>query len=346
VLCDHTSNYKGKYRVLYPLAASQSLDHPASQPELLIHIGEISGDYYTLALGKKAKEIWRVSEDGEIRDTFRKLRYIFEMPEQGFFEKYANEKIETPNHYYQICTERLGELRNKVPDLPFSNIWIASKMAHRIPEGSTIHFGILNSLRSWNFFELPGSVFSASNVGGFGIDGNVSALHGASLANKDKVFFGIVGDLAFFYDLNVLGNRHIRENLRIMLVNNGKGTEFLLYSHRDARFGKDTEEYIAATGHFGNQSRSLVKHIAQDLGFEYFSAANKQEFEAVYERFLVPEITERPMVFEVFTNSSDESDALQLMRNIEEDLKGKIKKVVKGIVGRKGINIIKKVIKP
>jgi 2-succinyl-5-enolpyruvyl-6-hydroxy-3-cyclohexene-1-carboxylate synthase len=346
VLCDHTSNYKGKYRVLYTLAASQSPDHPASQPDILIHIGEISGDYYTLALGKKAKEIWRVSEDGEIRDTFRKLRYIFEMPEQGFFEKYANEKIETPNHYYQICTERLGELRNKVPDLPFSNIWIASKMAHRIPKGSTIHFGILNSLRSWNFFELPGSVFSASNVGGFGIDGNVSALHGASLANKDKVFFGIVGDLAFFYDLNVLGNRHIRKNLRIMLVNNGKGTEFLLYSHKGSQFGNDVEKYMAAAGHFGNQSRSLVKHIAQDFGFEYFSAANKQEFEAVYERFLVPDITERPMVFEVFTNSSAESDALQRIRNIEEDLKGKIKKVVKGIVGRKGINIIKKVIKP
>jgi len=345
VFCDHTSNYKGKYRVLYALAAAQSLDHPTSHPDILIHIGEVSGDYYTLGLMGKAKEVWRVSEDGEIRDTFKKLRYVFEMPEQGFFEHYAKGNIETNNSYYQICKDRLDEFYTKIPELPFSNIWIASKMAHRIPEGSAIHFGILNSLRSWNFYDLPESVLSASNVGGFGIDGNVSALHGASLANRSKLFFGIVGDLAFFYDLNVLGNRHIGNNLRIMLVNNGKGTEFLLYSHKAARFGKDAEEYIAAAGHFGNQSRTLVKHFAEDLGFEYFCAANKQEFEDVYERFLVPEITERPMLFEVFTDSSNESDALGIIRSIEVDRKVSTKKAVKKILGRRVVDIIKKVIK-
>jgi 2-succinyl-5-enolpyruvyl-6-hydroxy-3-cyclohexene-1-carboxylate synthase len=267
------------------------------------------------------------------------------MSEQTFFEYYAEEDTETNHSYYTSCENHLDELYAKIPELPFSNIWIASQMAHRIPEGSTIHFGILNSLRSWNFFELPESVLSASNVGGFGIDGNVSALHGASLADRDKLFFGIIGDLAFFYDLNVLGNRHIGNNLRIMLVNNGKGTEFLLHSHRDARFGKDTEKYIAAAGHFGNQSRTLVKHFAQDLGFEYFSASNKQEFEDVYERFLVPEITERPMVFEVFTNSSDESDALERIRSIERDVKIETKNAVKKILGEKVVGIIKKVIK-
>ncbi|MBN1874037.1 MAG: 2-succinyl-5-enolpyruvyl-6-hydroxy-3-cyclohexene-1-carboxylate synthase [Anaerolineae bacterium] len=345
VFCDHTSNYKGKYRVLYALPASQSLDHPASHPDILIHIGEVSGEYYTLGLMGKAKEVWRVSEDGEIRDTFRKLRYVFEMSEQGFFEHYAKEKIETHNRYYQVCKSHLDELYTKVPELPFSNLWLASKMAHRIPEGSVIHFGILNSLRSWNFYDLPGSVFSASNVGGFGIDGNVSALHGASLANRGKLFFGIVGDLAFFYDLNVLGNRHIGNNLRIMLVNNGKGTEFVLYSHKAARFGKDAEEYIAAAGHFGNQSRTLVKHFAEDLGFEYFCAANKQEFEDVYERFLVPEITERPMLFEVFTDSSNESDALGIIRGIEVDRKVSTKTAVKKILGRRVVGIIRKVIR-
>ncbi|HNT78075.1 MAG TPA: thiamine pyrophosphate-binding protein [Anaerolineae bacterium] len=345
VFCDHTSNYRGKYRVLYALAAAQSLDHPASHPDILIHIGEISGDYYTLGLMGKAKEVWRVNEDGEIRDTFGKLRYVFEMSEQGFFEHYAEEEVEPHNGYYKVCKDHLDELYTKIPELPFSNLWLASKMAHRIPGGAAIHFGILNSLRSWNFYDLPESVFSASNVGGFGIDGNVSALHGASLANRSKLFFGIVGDLAFFYDLNVLGNRHIGNNLRIMLVNNGKGTEFVLYSHKAARFGRDAEDYIAAAGHFGNQSRTLVKHFAEDLGFEYFCASNKQEFEAVYERFLVPEITERPMLFEVFTDSADESDALWMIRSIEVDRKVSTKKTVKKILGRRVVDIIKKVIR-
>lgn len=343
VFCDHTSNYKGKYRVLSAFVASQPLDHSASTPDILIHIGEVSGDYYSLNLGRKAKEVWRVSEDGEIRDTFRSLRYVFEMSELKFFEHYAKVEAETNNTYYKRYENLLGELYTKVPELPFSNIWIASKMAHRIPEGSIIHFGILNSLRSWNFFELPKSVISASNVGGFGIDGNVSSLFGASLANRSELFFGIIGDLAFFYDINVLGNRRIGNNLRIMLVNNGKGAEFRLYSHRDTRLGKDADKYIAAAGHFGNKSPTLVQNFAQDLGFEYFSASNKREFEDVYDRFLVPEITERPMLFEVFTNVSDESDALEEIRSIEENIKVKTKKAAKKILGRRGIDMLKKI---
>jgi hypothetical protein len=37
----------------------------------LIHIGEISGDYATLG-ALNPKEVWRISKDGEIRDTFKK----------------------------------------------------------------------------------------------------------------------------------------------------------------------------------------------------------------------------------------------------------------------------------
>lgn len=40
-----------------------------------------------------------------------------------------------------------------VPEVPFSNIWIAKETADRIPANSVIHFGILNSLRSWNFLK-------------------------------------------------------------------------------------------------------------------------------------------------------------------------------------------------
>jgi 2-succinyl-5-enolpyruvyl-6-hydroxy-3-cyclohexene-1-carboxylate synthase len=343
VFCDHTSNYKGKYRVLYSLVAGQHmLDLSESRPDILIHIGEITGDYYSM--GIVGKQVWRVSEDGEIRDTFRKLRYVFEMPEQIFFEYYAKKGKERTNSYIVHCKNQLNKLYNKIPEVPFSNIWLASKMAHRIPENSTLHFGILNSLRSWNFFEIPQSVLSASNVGGFGIDGSVSSLIGASLANKNRLYFGVIGDLAFFYDMNVIGNRYVGNNLRILLVNNGKGTEFRQFSHVAAQFGDDADSYIAAAGHFGNKSQDLVKHYTQDLGFEYMSASDKQEFEQVYERFLTAEITERPMMFEVFTNSKDESEALKTILNIEESLSGKAKQIAKQVIGENGLSILKKAI--
>ncbi|WP_372776557.1 thiamine pyrophosphate-binding protein [Mangrovibacterium sp.] len=344
VFCDHTSGYKGKFRLLFALAAGQQmLDKTELRPDVLIHIGEITGDYYTF--GISGKEVWRVSEDGEIRDTFRKLRYVFEMPEQTFFDYYAKTGNAQTNSYFGQCQIVLDTLRDKIPDLPFSNVWLASKMAHRIPENSTIHFGILNSLRSWNFFDLPQTVTSSSNVGGFGIDGGVSSLIGASLANKNKLYFGVIGDLAFFYDMNVLGNRHVGNNLRILLVNNGVGTEFRQFNHPASQHGEDANRFIAAAGHFGNKSAALVKHYTQELGFEYICANNQIEFEKIYERFLSPNATEKPMLFEVFTNNKDESDALETTLSIRENTNGSAKQFAKQVLGENGKNILKKILR-
>jgi 2-succinyl-5-enolpyruvyl-6-hydroxy-3-cyclohexene-1-carboxylate synthase len=305
-------------------------------------MGEITGDYYNV--GSRAKQVWRVSEDGEIRDTFRKLRYVFEMEEQIFLEHYVKDNHDSDS-YLEICKKQLNELVNKIPELPFSNIWIASKIAYRIPDDSVIHFGILNSLRSWNLFEIPYSVLSASNVGGFGIDGGVSTLVGASLTNKNKLYFGIFGDLAFFYDMNALGNRHIGNNLRIMIINNGKGAEFRLSFHAASQFGENTDKYVAAGGHYGNQSPNLVKNYAQNLGFMYISSYSKQEFEQVYEYFLKTEITEQPILFEVFTNSSEESDAWEKIMNIEKNGKGRVKQLAKQILSDNTIRALKKIVK-
>ncbi|MGD9556984.1 MAG: 2-succinyl-5-enolpyruvyl-6-hydroxy-3-cyclohexene-1-carboxylate synthase, partial [Mangrovibacterium sp.] len=152
-----------------------------------------------------------------------------------------------------------------------------------------------------------------------------------------------IGDLAFFYDMNVIGNRHIGSNIRLLLVNNGKGTEFRQFNHIAAAFGGEADRFIAAAGHFGNQSQTLVKHYAGDLGFEYFSAANKQEFEEVYHHFLLPQITERPMLFEVFTDSAEESEALERIINMAKDLKGRVKKIAKEMLGGNSLNVLKKI---
>ena len=44
------------------------------------------------------------------------------------------------------------------------------------------------------------------------------------------------------------------------------------------------------------------------------TASTKEDFLATYERFLTPEITDKPMLFEVFTTPEDEDVALELLR--------------------------------
>lgn len=342
VLCDHTSNYKGKYRVLYALAASQYNLNTSILPDLLIHLGEVSGDYFSFAI--KGKKVWRVNSDGELRDTYKRLENVFEMDEKAFFEAYlTSENVYKTNEtsYLDSCNNILKDLNSRLPKLSLSNIWVASVLSDKLPVNSVIHFGILNSLRSWNFFEIHPSIYSYSNVGGFGIDGGVSSLIGAALSCPEKLFFGVFGDLAFFYDLNSLGNRHVSSNVRILLINNGNGTEFRLYTHLAAQFGAETDDYIAAGKHYGNKSNLLVKHFASDLGFQYFSASSKDDFLAQYPYFIQAELIDKPMVFEVFVDSKDDCDALELMMSIEQNTKSKLKDFARNILGDSTINKIR-----
>ena len=301
VLIDQSSSYKGKYGVLATILACQAnaTDFDALlKPSLLIYIGEQSGDYYMLGkLAKGAKSVWRVSPDGELRSPFGKLQNVFQMSEQEFFSRYVESapSTETRDDYLKSLSEATKKIYAQVPDVPFSNIWLAKTTAHRMPEGCAIHLGVSNTMRSWTFFEFPHSVLSCANLGCRGIDGALSSVLGMSLADKERIHFCILGDLTFFYDMNALGNRYVGKNLRILMINNGRGTEFRMYNHYAAIFGEDADPFIAAAGHFGNKSHDLVRHYAQDLGFEYLTASTKEEYLQQVEHFVSPEKSDKPI---------------------------------------------------
>lgn len=339
VFCDHTSGYKGRYRVNSALIACQHNYHSELlNIDLLIHIGEVSGDTYTTGR-LQPKAVWRVSPDGELRDTFHQLRYVFEMDEADFFNYYTKEGTKTDNNL-QLCQNEYAAIMSQIPELPFSNIWVAKELHAELPANAVVHFSIFNSLRSWNFFQLPDSIESSCNVGGFGIDGPLSTLIGASLAKTDLLHYMIAGDLAFFYDLNSLGNRHIKNNLRILLVNNGRGIEFRKLDHPGSKFGEDADLFFAAAGHYGNKSPNLVRHYAEDLGFNYMHASNKKEFEKCMDAFVAPSLSEKPIILEVFTQTEDEVKALNTIRNLKKDVKTVLKTTVKHAV-----NNVKDIIK-
>ena len=336
VFCDHTSSFYGNYRFQYSLLGAQDRAYypDVNKINLLIQIGEVSGDYDTLQ-HLSINKVWRVSPDGEFRDTFRRhLDAVFEMQEYDFFSHYAEKVKGKDSSYLDLCHSIYDKLYRRIPELPLSNIYVASKLSKVLPEDSIIYLGILNSLRSWNFFELPNGVRAVSNVGGFGIDGILSSLVGASLTNFSKLYFGIIGDLSFFYDMNALGNRHIGNNLRLVIINNGHGQEFLNYNHGAASLGDKVRTYVAAEGHYGNKSRHLVKHYAEDLGFEYMSAATKEEFDNHYLQFVA--INTKSIVLEVFTDEKDENEALRSIRNIDnnnyQDIMANIKAAIKKVV--------------
>jgi 2-succinyl-5-enolpyruvyl-6-hydroxy-3-cyclohexene-1-carboxylate synthase len=305
VIVDHTSSYRGKNSIL--LAHISHLKRSLNRPDLIIDIGSITGEYSANWLA--GIETWRLSEDGKIHDRFHNQTKLFDCLEESFFVAFKKTTPKSDTNYYK---ELADEVKNiALPDVPLSNTMISRELSRRLPKHSNLHLGILNSLRNMNFFELDKTIDTSSNVGGFGIDGALSTLIGQSTADRKKLTFGLVGDLAAFYDMNALGIRHISNNVRILLVNNSGGVEFRLNSTIEDQWAEETNEYISATGHNGS-----MEGWAKTNNFHYMSAKSKKELLKKIDEFCVPDLMKfsRPVLFEVFTEIADEQQGLIMMR--------------------------------
>jgi len=117
--------------------------------------------------------------------------------------------------------------------------------------------------------------------------------------------------------MNAIGNRHVGNNLRLMVINNGCGTEFMNYNHMTTVLSGSQESFVAASGHNGNKSPALIRDYAKALGFDYKSVTNKAEYTDIMDCFVEPNIGERSLIVEVFTESTEESDALKIIHRLD-----------------------------
>ena len=127
--------------------------------------------------------------------------------------------------------------------------------------------------------------------------------------------------------------KHCKQNLNDALTEDIKGVEVLEIS---------IEEGYALVNINEDVHIDDIKDIVEDLGFKYLRASNKEEFEGEYKYFISSEITDKPMVFEVFTQVEAENEALRKMMEIEISSKNKLKNSLKNILGESIVDAIKK----
>lgn len=349
VFCDHTSGYYGQYAVHAGLAFCQEKSSNLASVDLCISAGEVSGDDRGV-LRTWAPITWRVSEDGKFRNRNNTTAAVFEMSLSQFCSHYIEEGV-TKQGYLQECKEAYRMVYEQIPELPLSNIWIAKQLAPQIPEGASIYFGIFNSLRSWNLFELPQNVEGMCNVGGFGIDGTISSAIGRAVSNPNRLTYCVLGDLAFFYDMNALGNRYVGKNLRILLINNGLGDEFRMTENPAYRaINEEVRPYVAAEGHYGKKYPMLVKSYVETLGYKYLAASSKEEFMQMMPIF-IDEEESQSMVFEVQIQPENDTEALDIITHIipkgheSLSLKKRIIKGVKSVISEEKVDAIRTLLK-
>ena len=241
--------------------------------------------------------------------------------------------------YYMMWNEGVKSINYDI-DIPLSNLYAAIRLSKHMPAGSCMNYAILNSLRVWSFVQIPQQVKAFSNVAAFGIDGCLSTALGTSM-ETDALCFHVTGDLAYFYDMNALGIRHISNNVRILLCNNNGGMEF--------KFGNlvnktDVGSYIAADNHFRNS-----EGWARTNNFEYIPVRTKEEFDAAISVFVSP--SDRPVMIEIFTNPDNERQANSTFSRLnwkgsdKEEVVKKFRSEVKSIIGEETIQVIKKIVK-
>ena len=333
VYTTHLSNYKGRYAVNGVRCLSGATDgyfNEFLKPDIIISIGGVTGDYTFFnritRMSEKEIEVWRISSDGNIIDTYGNLTTVYEMNDEDFFESSIGES--SCSHQFYASWEKSDSDLNGL-DLPFSNIYAAQQLHSLIPESSNLNFAILNSFRSWLYFDVHPSVKCFCNVGAFGIDGCMSTMLGQSFTTDQECFL-ITGDLAFYYDINSLAIRHIKSNVHILLVNNNGGAEFKLGKLQNE---VDVSSYISADNHFKN-----AEHWAIANGFEYLQASTKEDFLNLLDRFVSK--NEKPVIFEIFTSSQDEKIALDKIfaeswkGTSSEEKERKIKSNLKNIINR------------
>lgn len=331
VYTNHLSNYDGKYSVSANLllTAMKMEQLQDLKPNIVLSFGGQTGDYplykFLYKLNADEVEHWRISEDGAVVDTYDKLTRVYQCNIEQFFLGFANRR--NSDHSYYEKWEALRKAENVHIDVPFSNVYAAQKLHSMIPNDSFLNFAILNSLRVWNLFEIHPSIQCYSNVGAFGIDGGLSTLIGESITT-DQMCFMITGDLAFYYDMNCLAIRHIKNNVRILLVNNNGGIEFKLQN----KDNQSIDRYIAASNHFQN-----ARGWAETCGFKYLSAKTKNELDALLQEFVRK--SDKPIILEMFVSDRDEAIAYKTIveantfREPKDILKSGIKTIAKKILG-------------
>ncbi len=259
-----------------------------------------------------ACESWHIAKDGVIVDQFQNLTKVFACSPKYFFSnlaELAGDSINDQCFYKEIQGLLLHINETLVPTFTscekcLSAFSAMKYLASEIPSHSLLHLSILNSTRIMQMFPLKEDVTVYSNIGTDGIDGSMSTFLGQSYVT-DRTCFLVIGDLSFFYDMNSLGIREIRNNLHILLINNGGGAEFY--------FSMGPERLPNIDLHISAAHKKQAKEWIEANGFRYLSAHTLEEYRENLKLFMASD-SDKPVVFEVFTDKQTDVNLLKEFR--------------------------------
>lgn len=180
-------------------------------------------------------QVWAVSEDGEVRDTFCHLHGVIEGHPADVLadlsELTADVPMKDSSEFFELWDNILASAdeaieRSEPSFSPMAAVRLLEEALDKETKeqrcGVARHYANSTAVRLANRY-ARGYVWC--NRGVNGIEGTLSTAAGFSLVSDEEVVC-VIGDLSFFYDQNALWQRALSDNLRILLLNNGGGGIF------------------------------------------------------------------------------------------------------------------------
>jgi 2-succinyl-5-enolpyruvyl-6-hydroxy-3-cyclohexene-1-carboxylate synthase len=145
-----------------------------------------------------------------------------------------------------------------------------------MPNNYLLQLANSSTVRYTQLFDMNPTLRVYCNRGTSGIDGSTSTAIGASVVSETPTLF-ITGDLSFFYDSNALWNNSIKNNFRIIVINNRGGGIFRILP------GKENTDVFET--YFETRHNLNAEHLCKMFGFEYRTANSTEILEEVLSDF-------------------------------------------------------------
>lgn len=248
---------------------------------------------------RKAKETWAVNVEGEVNDTFMNLTNVIQGDGEIVADMVRFNLEQQPHPFVQMWEELLTKVRAEADGYQpsYSQMAAVKHFEQRLDAlrlSSSVHYANSTAIRLANVFAHH-QVWC--NRGVNGIEGSLSTAAGFSLVSAETTFC-VIGDLSFFYDQNALWNQELccrahGGNLRVLLLNNGRGGIFYMLPGLEQSPARD--RFVAA------EHQTSAEGICRQNAVGYRAAMNEMELQQGIE-WLLTEESERAMVLEVFTD--------------------------------------------
>ena len=285
------------------LASLSEADRRALQPDLLITLGGhiVSNKMKQYLRTYPPRETWLLSPDPTVVDLFCSLTEQIIAPAGPFLETLAQSLAGCPSSpYARHWRERIDRLPSPTPR--YSSLAVVGSLLSHLPEEPCVlHLANSSSVRYAELFRKPRRLLTLCNRGTSGIEGSLSTALGFARQRAEERHFIVIGDLSFFYDLNALGLPEVGSNVRVLLLNNQRGSIF--QSLPTLEMDRLSQRYITA------EHQLRAQGWAENCGWEYLSVQEASELEETMDYFVGP--AERPRLLEAFVSSEDEIAELQ-----------------------------------